>query len=71
MKKIKRLYPYLITYGLINGSLDSHIQSQVKEAFHAKAPEKAVYKRVDGTWATIDNLQPDQRSFIEEIVNNT
>jgi hypothetical protein len=71
MGQIKRLYPYLITYGLIMGSLESSIQSLVKEAFKAKAPEKAIFQREDGTWATTDNLKPKQRRYIEDIVNDT
>jgi hypothetical protein len=71
MEQMKRLYPYLITYCLLNGGLDYYIHSQVEEAYKAKAPEKAVFQRSDGTWATMDNLQPEQRSIIDDIVNNT
>lgn len=71
MEQTKRLYPYLITYSLLTGSLTPNIVTQVKEALKAKAPDKAVFKRGDGTWATLDSLHPDQRDIIENIVKNT
>jgi hypothetical protein len=53
----KKPYLFIIAYGKFLDSCDYYIKDQVAEALLDNAPNNAIYKKQDGTWATIDEVQ--------------
>lgn len=49
-------YPYIVRWHKESGSYPYYIEARVDEASNDNAPENAIYKRDDGTWATTDDI---------------
>ena len=59
---LERLYgrfPYIVAWGERLHSLQYYIDGEVQGASDDNAPETALYKREDGSWATIDDKGMD------------
>lgn len=54
-KNVKK-YPYVYAWGRLMGSFHYYIEQQLEAAVKDKAPENAIYKKDDGTWATTEGL---------------
>lgn len=62
-------YPYILAWGQHMGSHGHYIKEQVKLAIEDKAPKDAIYKRDDGTWATL--ADPITKSELDAYLNGT
>lgn len=62
-------YPYIRAYGLLLGSFQSYIDSEVEKARQTNAPQTAVSQYQDGNWATFEDITfSDTRERIAAIV---
>lgn len=62
-------YPYIRAYGLLLGSFQSYIDSEVEKARRTNAPQTAVSQYQDGSWATFEDITfSDTRDRIASIV---
>jgi predicted transcriptional regulator len=62
-------YPYIRAYGLLLGSFQSYIDSEVEKARQTNAPQTAVSQYQDGNWATFEDITfSDTRERIASIV---
>lgn len=62
-------YPYIRAYGLLLGSFQSYIDSEVEKARRTNAPQTAVSQYQDGNWATFEDITfSDTRERIAAIV---
>ena len=62
-------YQFVVAWGRFLGSMNYYIQGQVDKARAEKAPERAIYRQDDGTWATIDQVRsPLTRDTIIKMV---
>ena len=62
-------YPYIRAYGLLLGSFQSYIDSEVEKARRTNAPQTAVSQYQDGRWATFEDITfSDTRERIASIV---
>lgn len=52
-------YPFIRKWGRMLRSYDYYIIGQVALARVDNAPQDAVYRRKDGTWATVDDVESD------------
>lgn len=50
-------YLYIRAWGKMSGSLPWYIERQVEQAKADNAPETAIYKRQDGSWATFGSVR--------------
>lgn len=63
-------YPYIWAWGKSIGSFDYYIQGQIELAEADNAPQNAIFKRSDDTWATVDEIVNDElRNEIEVVAN--
>jgi len=58
-------YPYIRAWGAMLRSLPRYIEQQVERATHEAAPERAIYRQDDGTWATVDQVHPSTQAALE------
>jgi hypothetical protein len=49
-------YPWIWRWGRLLGSFSYYIENEVKRAREDGAPQNAIYRRNDGTWATTDDV---------------
>lgn len=62
-------YPYIRAYGLLLGSFQSYIDSEVEKARRTNAPQTAVSQYQDGSWETFEDITfSDTRDRIASIV---
>ena len=62
-------YPYIRAYGLLLGSFQSYIDSEVEKARRTNAPQTAVSQYQDGSWATFEDITfSDTRDRIASII---
>lgn len=65
-------YPYIVWWGKSLGSFDYYIEAQIKLAEQTSAPETAIYRQQDGTWATIEGItNPSTRVQLERYCKRT
>jgi hypothetical protein len=63
-------YLYIRAWGQLLGSVQNYIEVEVERARQDHAPETAIYRRQDGTWATFEEIQSeDAKECIASIVN--
>jgi len=61
-----KAYEWIRAWGRVVGSLNGHyVEAQIEQAREDGAPEKSIYKRSDGTWATVDDCCPASKAWIE------
>lgn len=62
-------YKYIWAWGKLMGSYDTFIQREINMAEEDGAPEDAVYRRSDGTWATFEQIHSEAtKQEIREIL---
>lgn len=49
-------YVYIRAWGQTLGSFPYYIEGEVEKARHSNAPETAIYRRDDGSWATFEGI---------------
>lgn len=49
-------YPYIRAWGKLLGSFHYYVREQVEQARADRAPTNATHRKVDGTWATTDDI---------------
>jgi hypothetical protein len=59
-------YPYIRAYGIRMGWTIEYTNDMLDVATNEKAPQTAVYRRVNSTWITIDELSDEERQKVEE-----
>ena len=59
-------YKYVRAWGQSLGSHGYYIEEQIANAKKDNAPQTAIYKRQDGTWATFEEIKRDDTK--EEII---
>ena len=52
-------YKYIRAWGSMLESFPSYIENEVKRAQNDKAPQTAIYRKSDGTWAIFEDIQSD------------
>ena len=67
IKELRRRYQYIVAWGRLMGSYDYYVNSQVLQAYHSNAPERAVYSNEEG-WRVIDDVAESTRAVIEKII---
>ena len=64
-------YKYIRAWGISLGSFDYYIENQIAKAKEDNAPQTAIYKRQDGTWATFEEIKrEDTKEEIMRIIKN-
>ena len=64
-------YKYIRAWGISLGSFDYYIENQIAKAKEDNAPQTAIYKRQDGTWATFEEIKrEDTKEEIARLVDN-
>ena len=64
-------YIMIRAWGAYMGSYAYFIRDQVAIAHEDKAPGNAIFKRDDGTWATIDDItNPTTRNQVDKLAAN-
>ena len=62
-------YPYIRAWGNWMGSTRHYIEHEVALAQKGGAPDNAIYREVDGTWVTADQIvYSETRQGIERLV---
>lgn len=62
-------YKYIRAWGQSLRSRPYYIENEVAKARQAKAPQTAIYRRQDGSWAVFDDIQrADTKSQIAILV---
>ena len=55
-------YPYIRAWGQLMGSSETHTRAQITQARTENAPATAVYRTIEGRWATTGDItRPDTR----------
>lgn len=63
-------YLYIRAFGKILGSFQGYIEMEVDKAQREKAPQNAIFRRQNGSWATFDDIQyEDVRKRVQAIVD--
>lgn len=66
---MKNSYPYVRAwYGFRMGDDERRVRNMVQVAADEEAPQTAVYRLMNGSWATLDELQPSERYAVEVAV---
>ena len=60
-------YIYIRAWGSFQGSRSFFVREQIERAREDKAPGNVIYKRSDGTWATIDEVPEPNRTKLAQI----
>ena len=64
-------YPYIRAYGLLLGSFQSYIDSEVEKARRTNAPQTAICQLPDGRWSTFEDIRfNDTKERIAALVAN-
>lgn len=64
-------YKYIRAWGKMLGSFRGYIEGEVEKARKERAPETAIYRRSDGTWATFEGIErQDTKQRIREIIGD-
>jgi hypothetical protein len=58
-------YLMIRAWGKYMGSYAYYIRDQIATAKEDKAPTNAIYKKDDGTWATIEDVKGPTRATVE------
>lgn len=62
-------YLYIRAWGKMLGSFPCYIEREVDKARWDHAPQSAIYRRQDGTWATFEKIErQDTKDLIASIV---
>ena len=62
-------YYYIRAWGKLLNSFAYYIEAEIERARKDKAPETAIYRREDGTWATFEQIEsPVTKADIARIV---
>jgi hypothetical protein len=62
-------YIYIRAWGRFMHSLPYYVRDEIERAREDKAPGNAIYKREDGTWATIDQIAEPNRTTVARIAS--
>lgn len=60
-------YIYIRAYGKYMQLASSFINDELQMAHDDKAPGNVIFKRDDGTWATIEDINASDRAQIERL----
>ena len=60
-------YVYIRAWGRFQGSMPYFIREEIERAREDDAPHNVIYKREDGTWATIDQVSEPNRTKVAQI----
>jgi hypothetical protein len=65
-------YPFIKAWGKYMMSKDYYIKAEQEIAERDNAPERAIYKSVEGEWHVIDNVgNPEAKQFcLDWVANN-
>lgn len=64
-------YKYIRAWGKMLGSFRGYIEGEIEKARKESAPETAIYRRSDGTWATFEGIEcQDTKQRIREIIGD-
>lgn len=58
-------YIMIRAWGQYMGSMSYYVNDQIAIAKEDKAPGNAIYKKDDGTWATIEDVKSPGRETVE------
>ena len=60
-------YKYIWAWGKLLGSYPYYMENEAEKAEREKAPETAIYRKDDGTWATFEDIKSDvtKRSLLK------
>lgn len=61
-------YRYIRAWGLFMGSHNYYIQDQQALACKEGAPENALFKEADGSWATISNASEEMVRMLDRLL---
>lgn len=62
-------YAYIRAWGKMLGSFPGYIEGEVEKAKRDHAPQAAIYRRQDGSWATFGSINSgDTRDAVQRIV---
>lgn len=50
-------YRYIRAWGLMMQSYNYYIEGQIRDAIASKAPQDAIYRRDDGSWARFADIE--------------
>ena len=58
-------YKYIKLWHRQSGSQEYYVQDVVRQAQSVNAPQNAIYRRVDSTWVTTDEIEsPETRTWL-------
>jgi hypothetical protein len=60
MTHIANDYPYIRSWGRIMGSFRYFVEDEIDRARVDGAPQNAIHRKDDGTWATTDDVRSDE-----------
>lgn len=64
-------YKYIRAWGQMLGSFPSYIEGEVERAKRDHAPQTAIYRRQDGSWATFEGIQrKDTRALVKQLAED-
>lgn len=53
-------YKYIWAWGRLLGSYPYYMENEAEKAKRENAPETAIYRKDDGTWATFEDIKSDE-----------
>jgi hypothetical protein len=56
-------YPFIRLWGKEMGSFPYYINDQIARATEDRAPYNAIYRRDDGVWRTVDDIEGTDRQL--------
>jgi len=63
-------YRYIRAWCRLLGSFPAYAENEAARAMADNAPETAIYKKDDGTWATFETIQSEEtRQAVQAIVD--
>lgn len=52
-------YAYIRAWGELLGSFPYYIEGEIEKARRDRAPQTAIYRRQDGSWATFEEIRSE------------